>query len=98
MNTGNSLSFYDPQFAIGEKFKYINCTSPLSLRDNLGTDYFFERTGDVVMEVVGFFPGEKNHEFKVNFSYEGKFKLSKWYFESELIQALESGFIQEILR
>lgn len=91
-----NFSFYEPQFAIGEKFEYSNKHLNVSFQSNVGLNYFFETSDKVVLEIAGFFPGQEEHAFKINVSHQGEFQLSKWFFELDLEQALNCGFIRRV--
>jgi hypothetical protein len=91
MNT--EIKFVYPEVFVGEKFKYkIFDRKDISLVDMKGETHYFEDATQVTMEVVDFFPGEKN-EYKLRFIKDRETKFYKWYFESEILDAIYGNFI-----
>lgn len=85
-----------PEVFIGERFKYkIFKNKDLNIKDMYGDDCFFEDASKIILEVVDFLPGEEN-EYKLKFTYEGKFRLYKWYLEKEITYAVDNGLVFNI--
>lgn len=86
---------YDPEFSVGEKFKYKSSVKSFSLTDLRGNEHFVPDVDKVSLKIVDFFQG-KEKEYKVMFYYDKKELLTKWYFENELTHAYALGYIVEV--
>ncbi len=96
MNDTNKFLYCSPKVSLGEKFKYqIFNRKELTLIDMYGMECYFEDASRIVLEVVDFFAG-KTYEYKIRFVCDGEVRLTKWYFEHEIVTSLDRGDIFNI--